>query len=169
MIRTRPLLSLCASIFLLAGCSSSSDNFSNGTPQLVATPDSVSAMLADAADRASTALETLAAIEYSRAPNASIAPIGDAPPELRRAITVNWVGPTEIIAKTLADRAGYSFFVMGSPPVVPVVVSIDVQNTPVIDVLRDIGLQLGMRGNVRVDGQRRTIEIHYAPNTGVGY
>lgn len=140
----------------------------NRTPQVVASPDKVSAQLAEAADRASVALETLAAVEQARSPGIAVAPIENAPPELRRAITVNWVGPVEQISKTLADRAGYSFNVVGNTPVTPVVVSLDVENKPVIDVLRNIGLQLGMRADIRVDGTRRVVEIQYAPNPGVG-
>jgi defect-in-organelle-trafficking protein DotD len=137
-------------------------------PQVAAQPDKVSAMLAEAADRASVALETLAAVEQARTPDVTVAPIDDAPPELQRAITVNWIGPVEPIARKLADRAGYMFQTVGNPPPVPVVVSIDVENTPVIDALRSVGLQLGSRANVRVDGARKLVEIHYAPNTGVG-
>jgi defect-in-organelle-trafficking protein DotD len=137
-------------------------------PQLVAAPDKASMMLADAADRASNALETLAAVEQARTPAVAVAPIVDAPVEMRRAITVNWVGPVEPIAKTLADRAGYTFQAIGSPPPVPLVVNIDVENQPVIDVLRSIGLQLGMRADVNVDGRRRMVELNYAPNTGAG-
>ena len=160
--------SIVLCLFMMTGCESINKGFSDGAPQLVASPDSVSAMLADAADRASTALETLAAVEYSRAPGTSVAPIDNAPIELRRAITVNWVGPVEIISKTLADRANYNFVVIGAPPPVPVIVSIDAENKPVIDVLRDVGLQLGLRGDVKVDSSHRVIEIHYPANTGVG-
>ena len=151
----------------LMGCAAvpSADNsFSDGAPQLVAQPDSISAMLAEAADRASTALETLAAVEYSRTPTQSIAPIHDAPKELRRAITVNWVGPVEPITQTLAERAGYKFYTIGAVPPVPVVVSIDAENRSVIDILRDIGLQLGLRGDVKVDGKKKVVEIHYPPH-----
>ncbi|MCK5284129.1 MAG: DotD/TraH family lipoprotein, partial [Alphaproteobacteria bacterium] len=98
----------------------------------------------------------------------SIAPISNAPVELRRAITVNWVGPVEIITKKMADRAGYRFVVLGAHPPVPTVVSINVENKPVIDVLRDIGLQLGLRGNVNVDSVLRIVEIYYPSNVGVG-
>lgn len=125
-------------------------------------------MLAEAADRASTALETLAAVEQARTPAIAVGPIENAPPELQRSITVNWVGPVEPITKKLADRAGYMFQTLGTFPPVPLVVSIDVENTPVIDVLRSIGLQLGARADVKVDAARRMVEIHYAPNTGPG-
>lgn len=161
------ILSCLACLVLLGGCGTPND-FSAQHPQMVAAPDSVSAMLADAADRASAALEKLAAVEYSQAPTTNISPVGEAPPELRRAITVNWVGPVEPITKTLADRAGYHFMTVGNAPPVPIIVSVDVENRGVIDVLRDIGLQMGARADVRVDGQRRAVEIIYPDNTGLG-
>ena len=137
-------------------------------PQLVATPDKVDAMLAQAADKASASLETLAAVEQKRTPSASIAPVTGAPPELMRAITVNWVGPADQITNTLANRAGYRFQVLGEIPSTPLVVSIDVTNKPLIEVLRSIGLQLGARADIRVDSSAQKIELMYAPTTGVG-
>jgi defect-in-organelle-trafficking protein DotD len=152
---------------MTAACGTSVQPFSGDSPQLVAAPDSVSAMLADAADRASKSLETLAAVEYARAPGVPISPISEAPPELRRSITVNWVGPVEPITKMLSDRASYNFLVIGNNPPVPIVVSVDVQNRPVVDVMRDIGLQLGKRADLKVDAEKRVVEISYAPATGV--
>lgn len=167
MVRSSSLKILLASFLFLGGCETTVQSFSGDSPQLVAAPDSVSAMLADAADRAASSLETLAAVEYARTPGVAVSTIGEAPPELRRSITVNWVGPVEPITKTLADRAGYNFMTIGNTPPVPVVVSLDVENRPVIDVMRDIGLQLGMRADVKVDAERRVVEIHYAPNSGI--
>ena len=158
---------LFASLILLGGCETAGTAFSGDSPQLVAAPDSVSAMLADAADRASKSLETLAAVEYARSPGVAVTATDNAPAELRRSITVNWVGPVEPITKTLADRAGYNFLAIGNTPPVPLVVSLDIQNRPIIDVMRDIGLQLGMRADVKVDASRKVVEIHYAPNSGV--
>lgn len=134
-------------------------------PQMVAAPDRVSAILADAADKASNALQTLAAVEQAKAPPANIAPIDNAPPELRRAVTIAWVGPVDTITQILAERASYKFRIYGDVPPVPVVVNVDTENRPIVEVLRDIGLQLGGRGDVRVDTNRRTIELHYAPMT----
>jgi len=150
---------------MLSGCANKPVKLN---PQVAAPPDKVSAMLADAADRASIALETLAAVEQARTPTIAVGPIDNAPPELERAITVNWIGPVEPVAKMLADRAGYMFQTMGTAPPVPVIVSVDVENKPVIDVMRSLGLQLGGRGDVKVDAARKLVEIHYAPNTGVG-
>lgn len=173
MSRNFLIFPLLAGLAFTSGCSSSSSSstssrFSGGSPQIVASPDTVSAMLAESADRASSALEALASVEKARTPAVAMSPIGDVPAELRRTISVNWVGPIEPMAKTLADRAGYGFLVLGKAPSIPVVVSVDAENTRVVDVLRDVGLQLGMRGDVKVDAQSRMVEIYYAPNAGLG-
>lgn len=170
MYRNLLLLPLLFGLSLTTGCTSGGQPsaFSANSPQIVASPDSVSSMLAQSADKASNALEMLAAVERARTPAANVSPLSDVPQELRRSITVNWVGPIEPIAKTLADRAGYGFLVLGNEPSVPVVVSIDAENQRVVDVLRDIGLQLGMRGDVKVDARGKMVEIYYAPNSGLG-
>ena len=137
-------------------------------PQVVASPDKVSLMLAEAADKASNALETLAAVEQNRAPGIAVEPIHNAPPELERAMTVNWIGPPEQILKRLADRASYSYLTVGNRPPVPPVITLNAENERVIDLLRDVGLQLGVRADVKVDSIQKTIELHYAPVTGLG-
>jgi len=140
MIRIGLTITLIATATLMAGCETVGKGFSESRPQVVASPDTVSAMLADAADRASSALQRLAAIEQKRSPAVAVEPFGDAPPALMRAITVNWVGPVEGIAETLADRAGYEFSTFGPEPATPIIVSLDVENRPVFEVLRVVGL-----------------------------
>ena len=137
-------------------------------PQLVAQPDKVSMMLAQAADKASNALETLAAVEQKRTPSAELPAITGAPPELMRAVTLNWVGPVDQIVKLLADKASYRFVPLGSVPATPVTVNVDVTNKPVIEVLRSVGLQLGARADVYVDSNERLVALTYAPVTGRG-
>lgn len=148
----------------LAGCHAMPER----NAQVVTSPDKVSLMLAQAADKASNSLETLAAIEQQKSPGVAVEPIHNAPEELSRAITIAWVGPPEQILRKLADRASYSYVTIGNRPPVPLVVNVDVQNQPVIEVLRDVGLQLGVRADVKVDSERRIIELHYAPVTGIG-
>jgi defect-in-organelle-trafficking protein DotD len=163
-IRFKAVVALMAATFMVAAC----DTLPKRNPQVVTSPDKVSLMLADAADRASNSLESLAAIEQARAPGVAVQPIHNAPEELSRAITVTWVGPPEQILRKLADRASYDFLTLGNRPPIALVINIDVQNEPVIEVLRDVGLQLGVRADVKVDSERRVIELHYAPVTGVG-
>ena len=155
-------------ILSISACSNFPAKKITREPQVVASPDKVSLLLAEAADKASNALETLAAVEQSRAPAVAVEPIHNAPLELRRAMTINWIGPAEELLKQLADRASYSFVTVGDKPPVPLVVNIDKENTPVIDILRSTGLQLGMRADVKVDSVQKMVELHYAPVTGLG-
>lgn len=131
-------------------------------PQLVVEPENVTMRLAQAADRASNALDTLASIEQVRTPTDLPPLAASAPPELRRSVTVNWIGPIEPIAKQLADRASYRFDITGNKPETPVIVSMNVRNQSVIEGLRDLGLQLGKRAELKVDANLRRIELHYA-------
>lgn len=155
---------LISCMVLLPACES---RFRRGAPQLVAEPDNVSAMLADAADRAANSLEKLAAVEYARGPGVAVGPVSGAPAELRRAVSLRWVGPVEHVTQALAERASYSFLIVGASPPVPIVVDVDAENKPVVEILRDIGLQMGRRADIRVDAERSVVEIHYAPVTGL--
>ena len=154
---------LLLSVPLISGC-----EHQRRDPQVLTSPDKVSLMLAEAADKASNALETLAAVEQSKAPSVGVQPIHNAPSELMRAMTITWVGPPEQLLRKLADRASYTYLTIGNTPPVPLSVSIDAENTPVVEILRDVGLQLGLRADVKVDSERRMVELHYAPVTGVG-
>lgn len=155
------LLAFTALIPLVIGCESSGTKYMKGNPQIAAQPDKISALLADAADRASSSLEKLAAIEAQKRRISATPKIENAPKELRRAITVNWIGPVEPILKKLADRSSYDFKVFGLGPGTPLIVSVDAENQPIIEVLRHIGIQLGAEAAVHVDAQNRIVEIRY--------
>lgn len=170
IIKRKNLVSFlaCASFLFVTACTLPSLQNQKRDPQVVASPDRVSLMLAEAADKASNALETLAAVEQAKAPAVAVQPIHNAPPELSRAMTITWVGPAEGLVKKLADRASYTFIAVGDRPPVPLTVNIDAENQPIIDILRDVGLQFGQRADVKVDGVRQMVEVHYAPVTGLG-
>lgn len=145
---------------ILGGCSTSP--YVIGKPQIVAEPDKVSALLADAADRASTSLEKLAAIEAQKNTQAPLPQITDVPRQLRRGITINWVGPAEPILQKLADRVSYRFMVYGQETPNPLIVSIDAENQPIVEVLKSIGLQLGSEADLHVNAETQVIELRYS-------
>lgn len=146
---------------LLTGCAQYKTD-----QQLVAEPDPVALRLSGAVDKASSALQTLAAVEQARNPGVNLQIPPTAPVELRRIVSVDWTGPIEPIARTLADRAGYQMQVNGDRPPVPVVISLIAREKSVIEVLRDVGLQAGQRADVVVDPSRRLVELNYAPVSG---
>jgi len=134
--------------------------------QLVAEPDPVTLRLAMAADRASSALQTLAAIEQAKHPGAAVQSAPNAPQELRRTVSVSYDGPIEPMARSLADRAGYQLQINGNKPPVPVIVDVQAREKSVVEVLRDLGLQAGRRADIVVDIERRVVELNYAPISG---
>lgn len=157
--KMKHIFTLSLSILALSACAYYPKQ---GTPQLVAEPDTVDLMLADAADRATRALETLAAMEQTQMPIKPVAVVPDAPQELQRAVTFDWTGPVEPLVEELARKAGYQYGVIGNKPVTPITVSMNVTNKPLINVLRDIGIQMGARADLKVNGPARMIEIQYA-------
>jgi defect-in-organelle-trafficking protein DotD len=173
--RLFPLLSLAGLglvILTLGGCTTDGAfDFmqpSGGTSvtPIATEPDIVTVKLAQAADKASKALDGIAGIEQQR--NPSIKPVpedyNNAPPALTQPVSIRWAGPIEQITRTLAERAGYRFRVKGREPSVPLSVTIDAYQEPILHVLRDIGLQAGNRADLAVNMQSSVIEIRYAPN-----
>jgi len=149
-----------AAVLLLSACTPYRER------QLVAEPDPVALRLAAAADRASSALQTLASVEQARNPGVSVQSAPGAPRELRRTVSVAWTGPIEPLLLSLVDRAGYQLQVNGDKPPVPVVVSVQAREKSVVEVLRDLGLQAGRRADIVVDPQRHIVELNYAPVSG---
>ncbi len=159
LMRSKTLLSFCG-LALLAGCASQQA----GSVRPVATePDIVTVKLAQAADKASKALDSIAGIEQQRSPAAP--PSEDytnVPPNLMQPVTIRWSGPIEQISKTLAEHAGLRFRVKGNVPPAPLVVNVDAYQQPIMHILRDIGLQAGHRADLSVDGTGGVVEIRYA-------
>jgi defect-in-organelle-trafficking protein DotD len=161
LMSVKTLLACTAAALLMAACTTSKVD-----QQLVAEPDPVALRLASAVDRASAALQTLASVEQARNPGVAVQSVPFAPQELRRTVSVDWVGPIEPVVRRLTDRAGYQMQINGDVPPVPVVVTIRAEEKSVVEVLRDIGLQAGRRANIAVDPDRHVVELNYAPLSG---
>lgn len=159
-MKPRALLYLAfAGLALLPGCSNSPEV----TP-VASEPDIVTVKLAQAADKASSALDTIAGIEQQRSP--ATPPIEDytnAPAALMQPVSVRWSGNIELITRALAERGGYRFHVKGSVPPVPLVVNVDAYQQPILHIMRDIGLQAGHRADIAIDGTNGVVELRYAP------
>jgi hypothetical protein len=84
-------------------------------------------------------------------------------------MSVEWVGPPAPLLSEIARRSGYRFNQLGDvPPNLPII-AVYAQNKQIIDVLRDAGLQLGNRANVKVNAQDRIIELQYTATVGMGH
>lgn len=78
--------------------------------------------------------------------------------------TVDWSGPVEPLLRQIARAANYRVRVLGTPPAIPVIVTIYAKNVMLGDVLRDIGYQCGRRASVVVFPESLVIELRYAKN-----
>jgi defect-in-organelle-trafficking protein DotD len=152
------MILLALATLAVAGCSP----FSSPTP-VAAEPDLVGTRIAQAAEKASQAMDTISGIEQQRTPLPPVEDYSTAPASMTQPITVRWNGPIEQITQTLASRAGLQFRTQGRPPAVPITVVVDVYQIPLIEVLRSIGLQAGHRADINADGQAGVILIRYAP------
>ncbi len=127
-------------------------------------PDIVSLKLAQSADKAARALDTIAHIEKFRAPAAP--PIQEdfasAPQNLTQPISLRWSGPIEQVTRTLAERAGLRFRVKGRQPGTPLLVNIDAYQQPILHIFQNIGFQAGTRADVAIDQNEGVVEVRYA-------
>jgi len=148
---------------LLAGLTLAACAMYPSTTPVATEPDLVGTRIAQASEKAAQALDTISGIEQQRTPLPMPEDYSNAPPSMMQLITVKWTGPVEQITQTLATRAGLRFQTKGTPPAVPLTVSINAYKQPMIELLRDLGLQVGRRADITVDGQNGVIEIRYAP------
>jgi len=80
---------------------------------------------------------------------------------LAKQITLNWSGPLAPAVQALADMIGYKFSVIGTAPVAPILITVDVLDEPAFEVLSDMGWQAGDRVGVCVNDRAREIQVIY--------
>ncbi|MFA4994550.1 MAG: DotD/TraH family lipoprotein [Bdellovibrionales bacterium] len=173
MTTYKKILMISGTALLLAGCSDLKSGWNSMfTPdpdypagKAIATePDIVSVKLAQAADKAAKALDSIANIEQQKYPSAK--PLetdyANAAPGVLQPVTLRWSGPIEQVARVLAERAGMRFRALGRKPDVALVVNVDAYQQPILHVLRDIGLQAGSRADLSVNQNEGVVEVRYA-------
>jgi defect-in-organelle-trafficking protein DotD len=166
----KSIITILGAAILLSGCSDIQTQWDQlVTPQpeikpVATAPDIVSVKLAQAADKASKALDTISNIEQQR--NPAVPPLqedyANASPNMMQPVSLRWSGPIEQVTRTLAERAGLRFLVKGRKPPVPLVVNVDAYQEPILHVLHDIGLQAGTRADLSIDQNEGVVEVRYA-------
>ena len=118
--------------------------------------------LAEAATSISRSLGELAAIEKAAIkPSHKSLPPPTNDPTLTKLVTIDWAGPIGPFVNKLAVIAGYRVRVLGVPPAIPIIVTINAKDTCLGDILRDAGFQGGTRANIYVLPSSKTIELRY--------
>ncbi|PHY92644.1 hypothetical protein CSR02_15690 [Acetobacter pomorum] len=116
-------------------------------------------MLAESAARVKDAQTKLAMVAAARTPPpASSVDESSLPPELQSKTTVDFTGPGYEIAKSLAQNIGYGFIMTGGDPLIPGIVTVQMQDMSVAKVLEDVGLQVQQYATLIVDPSQKRIE-----------
>lgn len=121
--------------------------------------------LAEASYSVSRSAVDLAAIAQAAHPLPNLAP----PPApasygMGGLVTIDWSGPVQPLLRQIAIASNYRLRVLGTPPAIPVIITIYAKNEMLGDVLRDVGYQCGRRAAVVVYPASRCIELRYAKN-----
>ena len=132
-------------------------------PDNVAQPDPAATTLAEAAVSVSDSLHQLAAVKRAATP-AKKRMVSDLRYELPGKASLDWSGPIQPLLAQIAQISHYRLRVLGTPPAVPIIISVTANNTPLTDLLRDIDFQAASQASVRVYHQKHghIIELRYA-------
>ena len=110
----------------------------------------------------SKSLQELAEIDRATHPRAILpSPIEPDMIGMGQLGSIDWSGPVGPLVKKIAEATNYKFKVLGTPPAIPVLISITAKNTPLADILRDASFQCGNRANIVTYPASRIIELRY--------
>ncbi|MDR3492916.1 MAG: type IVB secretion system lipoprotein DotD [Gammaproteobacteria bacterium] len=145
------------SFFILSACATPPAPYSG--------PTNADRSLAEATYSVSRSLVTLSEVAQAAHPLPALEP-PDNPASYGMGgnTSVDWSGPVEPLIKQIANTTNYRLTIIGSPPAIPVLVTIYSRNVPIADILRDVGYQCGRRATVVVYPGNREIELRYAKN-----
>jgi len=80
---------------------------------------------------------------------------------LNRNIFIDWAGPVEQLVAELADLTGYQSQIIGAAPVIPSLVTLNHHHIKVLDVIRDVALQIHHKADLVVYPDEQLIELRY--------
>jgi len=144
-------------ILLVTGCTSNKPR--NNTDEMV---DQSRIELSESAIAVNRSLQTVASLEQSKNP----VQVQESHPNpttygMGHIASVDWVGPIEPLVKKLAVMAQYRVNVIGSPPSIPVIVSITQHDMAIGEILQDALLQTRSQVDVQVYPDSQLIELRY--------
>ena len=83
------------------------------------------------------------------------------PPALEQRVSLTFTGTVEETAKALATQVGYRFSTAGRKSATPIMVTVNADDKPVVEIFRDIGIQSNGRATVEVNADRKLVEVRY--------
>lgn len=124
--------------------------------------NSADTRLTQTADSVSRSLQELAEIDRAIHPRAILpSPVEPDMIGMGQLGSVDWSGPVGPLVKKIAEATNYKLKVLGTPPAIPILISVTAKDTPLADILRDASFQCGNRANIVTYPASRVIELRY--------
>ena len=76
--------------------------------------------------------------------------------------SVDWSGPIEELTRKIALAAHYRLRILGQAPAIPVLISVNLKDNSLGDILRNIDYQAGSKASIHVYPNHQVIELRYA-------
>ena len=132
-------------------------------PPYNAPSDDATIKLAEAATSVSSSMLEMARVEkVVIPPNVdNIQTIPSAQNLLTRA-SIDWSGPIGDLTERLAKAANYKLRVLGHPPPIPVLISLNTKDRALAEILRDVDYQAGKKASIHVYPNSQVVELRYA-------
>ena len=81
--------------------------------------------------------------------------------DLNGRISVEWHGQMEQLLAAIAKGIGYKYRSLGKKPTIPILIDIEVSNTPIANVLLNIAYQASEKAKIGVYPSNKLIEVGY--------
>lgn len=125
--------------------------------------DDASIKLAEAANSVSDSMITMARIEKVITPpdkdNTLTIPNAY---NLQARASVDWSGPIAEVTNRVAKAAHFRLRVLGPAPAVPILISLDLKDQSLAEILRNIDYQAGRKAYIHVYPNSEVVELRYA-------
>lgn len=152
------ILIVLASV-LFTGCAS----VTYKKPPYNAPSDDASIKLAEAANSVSDSMMDMARVEKVILPHNkdNIMTIPNAY-NLQTRASVDWSGPIAELTDRIAKAAHFHLRTLGQVPAVPILISLDLKDQSLAEILRNIDYQAGKKAYIHVYPNSQVIELRYA-------
>ncbi len=152
------LIVLFLSLMIIGGCTHTTSK----RPPYNDPSDDASIKLAEAANSVSNSMLQMAKTEKILIPpqqdNVITIPNTN---NLNTYASVDWSGPIEELTKRIADAAHYKLRILGNKPAIPVLISLNLKDYSLGDILRNIDYQAKNKASIYVYPNSKVVELRY--------
>jgi defect-in-organelle-trafficking protein DotD len=123
------------------------------------------ANMAESSTSISHSLQQLAAIQQASHPDLRMPQTYNAGElHMTERTSIDWTGPVEPLLHKVAKAGHYKLVVVGTKPVIPVLVAVSKRNKPLADIFHDIRYQVINKAQILIFPKKNILELRYLKN-----